>query len=49
MGQNKTQPTNIRVADFIAAIEHDGKRTDATALDHLFRKHQGNPLYFGLI
>jgi hypothetical protein len=41
MAENKTKPTRVRVADFIEAVEHPGKRADAKVLDALFRKVTG--------
>lgn len=38
MAQNKTQPTKLDPADFIAAVEHPVRRADAETLDALFRK-----------
>ena len=41
MTQNKTKATEVNVADFIAAVEHDGKREDAKVLDAMFRRVSG--------
>lgn len=41
MSENKTQPTATSVAEFIAAVDHPGKREDARVLDALFRKVTG--------
>ena len=41
MAEPKTQITEVDPADFIAAIDHDGKRKDAKVLDALFRKVTG--------
>lgn len=41
MTVNETQPTDQTVADFIAAVEHPARRTDAQALDALFRRVTG--------
>jgi hypothetical protein len=41
MAKAKTVPTTVQVAQFIKAIEHDGKREDAKVLDALFRKVTG--------
>jgi hypothetical protein len=39
--ENKTKPTAVSVADFLAAVEPEAKRTDAMALDALFRRVTG--------
>lgn len=36
--QNKTKPTEIMAEDFIASIDHPGRRADGMALLHLFNK-----------
>lgn len=41
MAEAKTRPTEIRVADFLAAVEPADKRADALALDALFRQVTG--------
>ncbi len=41
MSANKTKPTETQVAEFIASVEHPGKRQDAEALDALFRRVTG--------
>jgi Domain of unknown function (DU1801) len=41
MAEAKTRPTEIKVDDFLAAVEPADKRTDALALDRLFRKVAG--------
>ena len=41
MNANKTRQTGKAVTDFIDAIEHDGKREDAKALDAMFRRVTG--------
>jgi len=41
MAENKTKATEVSVADFIAAVEPEGKRADAEALDALFRRVTG--------
>ena len=41
MSENKTRPTGKAVSDFIASIEHDGKREDLRALDAMFRRVTG--------
>lgn len=39
--QNKTQPTEASVEEFLAAVEPERKRADAQALDALFRQTTG--------
>jgi len=41
MADNKTKPTDVSPADFIASVDHAGKRADAEVLDALFRKVTG--------
>ena len=41
MAEAKTQITNIKPADFIAAVEPSAKREDAKVLDAMFRKVTG--------
>ncbi len=41
MAENKTQPTEVAVSDFIAAFEHPTRRTDAETLDAMFRRITG--------
>jgi len=41
MAETRTRPTGASVAQFIAAVEHPGKRADALVLDALFRKVTG--------
>jgi hypothetical protein len=41
MAETKTRPTDVNVADFLAAVEPADKRADALALDALFRKITG--------
>ena len=41
MAGNKTQPTSVAVADFIAAVEHPQRRADAVRPDALFRRVTG--------
>jgi len=41
MAENKTKPTEINVADFIAAVEHPTRRADAEVLDAMFRRITG--------
>jgi hypothetical protein len=43
MAETKTKPTEITVDDYIAAVEHPGKREDAKVLDALFSKVTGEP------
>ena len=43
MAEMKTKPTEIGVADYIAAVEPATKREDAKVLDALFRKVTGEP------
>ena len=43
MAEMKTKPTEITVADYIAAVEPATKREDAKVLDALFRKVTGEP------
>jgi len=39
--ENKTQPTTMDPAEFIAAVEHPTRRADAEELDRLFRRVTG--------
>lgn len=41
MTENKTRPTDVSVARFLAAVEPADKRTDALALDALFQRVTG--------
>ena len=41
MAETKTKPTQVSVADYIAALEPSSKREDAPVLDALFRKVTG--------
>lgn len=41
MSANKTQPTPVQPADFIASVEHDGRRADAETLLALFERVTG--------
>lgn len=43
MAQSKTRPTPVTAAQFIAAVDHPGKRADAAVLDALFRRVTGQP------
>ena len=46
--ENKTQPTEHSVAEFLAGVEHPVRRADAQALDTLFRPVTGfNPVMWG--
>jgi hypothetical protein len=38
LAENKTTPTDVRVGDFLGAVEPAAKRSDALALDALFRR-----------
>jgi Domain of unknown function (DU1801) len=37
MAENKTQPTSVPVADFLAAVEHPGRQADSIELLELMR------------
>ena len=41
MAENKTQPTEQSVTDFIASVDHPVRRADAETLDALFRRVTG--------
>lgn len=41
MAENKTQPTDVTIVEYIAAIEHPVRRADAETLDALFRSETG--------
>jgi len=43
MAQNKTTVGTASVSDFIAAVDHPGKRADAAVLDALFQRVTGQP------
>ena len=43
MAQTKTKPTQMSVADFIAAVENPNRRADATALVALLEEETGEP------
>ena len=48
MSQNKTQPTDIPVAEFLATVEPERRRVDGQALDALFREVTGfEPVMWG--
>ncbi len=38
---NKTQPTEVSVADFLAAVDHPTRRADGLVLDDMFRQVTG--------
>ena len=41
--ENKTQPTEILVEDFIAAIDHEKRRADALTLHQMMQRVSGHP------
>tara|TARA_R110002051_G_scaffold93824_1_gene163588 strand:+ start:990 stop:1418 length:429 start_codon:yes stop_codon:yes gene_type:complete len=41
MTQNKTQQTDLPVADFIAQVDHPTRRADPHVLDNMFRRITG--------
>ncbi len=41
MADNKTKLTNVKVDDFIAAVDHPTRRADAETLDKMFRRVTG--------
>jgi hypothetical protein len=41
MAESKTKVTNVKVEDFIAAIDNDTRRADALTLLQLLGKHKG--------
>ena len=41
MADLKTQPTDVSVEDFIASVDHPGRREDAQRLDLIFRETTG--------
>ena len=48
MSDNKTQPTDVQVSEFLQSVEHPTRRADAVALDALFRKLTGyDPVMWG--
>ena len=48
MAETKTKPTKVPVADFIAAVENDTRRTDAKTLVKLFKDVTGwKPVMYG--
>ncbi len=48
MAENKTQPTDQSVIDFLESIEHPTRRADGLALDRLFRDATGfTPVMWG--
>ena len=48
MSETKTGPTDILVHEFIASVDHAGKREEARVLDALFRRVTGEePVMWG--
>lgn len=48
MAEPKTKPTKASVVQFIAAVEHEGRRKDAKAIDKLMREVTGEkPVMWG--
>ena len=48
MAEPKTKPTKASVVQFIAALEHEGRRKDAKAIDKLLRDVTGEkPVMWG--
>ena len=46
--ENKTKPTEVTAADYLAAVEPDKKREEAHILDQLFQKVTGwSPVMWG--
>ena len=41
--ENKTQPTTVAVADFIASIAHEKRRADAASLHEMMQRVSGHP------
>ena len=41
--ENKTQPTEILVEDFIAAIDHEKRRADALTFHQMMQRVSGHP------
>lgn len=41
MAENKTKATDVRVEDFLNAVEHPTRRADGLALDAMFRRITG--------
>jgi len=41
--ENKTQPTAVRVEDFIASIDHEKRRADALTLHKVMQRVSGHP------
>lgn len=39
----KTKPTDVPVADFIATVEHEGRREDAKVVDAILTEVSGQP------
>lgn len=48
MAEPKTKPTKASVAAFLSAVEHDGRRKDAKAVDKIMREITGEkPVMWG--
>ena len=48
MAEPKTKPTKASVAAFLAAIEHEGRRSDAKVVDKMMREITGKkPVMWG--
>jgi len=48
LAENKTQPTDVPVADFLDGVEHKTRRADALVLDAMFRDVTGwEPVMWG--
>ena len=41
--ENKTQPTEVLVEDFIASIDHEKRRADALTLHKVMQRVSGHP------
>ena len=41
MAENKTQPTDVSVSEYLEAVPHPTRRADGIALDQLFREITG--------
>jgi len=41
--ENKTQPTAVRVEDFISSIDHEKRRADAQTLHQMMQRVSGHP------
>ena len=44
MAEPKTKPTKASVAAFLAAIEHEGRRSDAKVVDKMMREITGKKI-----